>query len=75
MGSYIILLVSVVNGDEVLVTDLNNHRVQVFGLDGSFIRQWGGEGNGVGQFESPWGVAVSKGELFVGCDHRIQVFR
>ena len=63
------------NGDEVLVTDSENNRVQVFGVDGSFVRQWGEEGDGAGQFENPDGIAVSEGEVFVSCDHRVQVFR
>ena len=65
----------VVNGDEVLVTDIRNSRVQVFGLDGSFVRQWGTRGDGAGQFTLPYGIAVSEGEVFVSCDHRVQVFR
>ena len=52
----------VVNGDEVLVTDLVNHRVQVFGLDGSFVRQWGSGGAGAGLFTCPCGIAVSEGD-------------
>ena len=58
-----------------LVTDLGNARVQVFNLDGSFVRQWGSRGGGAGQFDDPWGVAVSEGKVFVGCEHRIQVFQ
>ena len=65
----------VVSGEEVFVTDYDNHRVQVFGLDGSYKRQWGGEGDGAGQFNYPDGIAVSEGELFVASKHRIQVFR
>ena len=49
----------VVNGDAVLVVDFHNHRVQVFGLDGSFVRQWGGNGVGAGQFDHPSGIACS----------------
>ena len=67
----------VVKGEEVLVTDNNNHRVQVFGLDGTFVLQWGGEGDGERQFKNPTGLAVSEGEVYV-CDFdndRMQVFR
>ena len=31
-----------VGRQEVVVCDRDNHRVQVFGLDGTFLRQWGG---------------------------------
>ena len=68
--------ISVFNG-EVFVTDRDNHRIQVFSLDGQFLRTWGSQGSDVGQFKSPWGIAVSAGgEVFV-CDdgnHRIQMF-
>ena len=63
------------NGDEVLVTDINNHRVQVFGLDGSYKRQWGGEGDEAGQFIYPDGIAISEGEVFVTSENRVQVFK
>jgi hypothetical protein len=62
-----------VNGEEVFVCDMFNHRIQVFSRDGSFVRQWGSKGRGQGQMMHPCGIAVSEGEVFV-CDHRIQVF-
>ena len=65
----------VVNGDEVLVTDFDNNRVEVFGLDGTLVRQWGGAGDGAGQLDRPDGIAVSEGEVIVSCSHRVQVFR
>ena len=37
-----------------------NHRIQVFDRrNGTFIRKWGSRGNGVGQFDYPYGVSVS----------------
>ena len=60
----------------MLVTDNGNDRVQVFGRDGAFVRQWGGRGGGAGQFRDPWGIAASEGEVFVGCcSNRVQVFK
>ncbi len=65
--------------DLVFVADSNNHRVQVFNPDGTFIRKWGTHGSDNGQFLCPWGVAVhSTRDLvfiseFTGC--RIQAFR
>ena len=50
--------------------------MQVFGLDGTFVRQWGGRGAGPGQFNVPRGVAVV-GDAVIVCDagnHRVQVF-
>jgi len=61
----------------VLVSDFLNHRIQCFGLDGAFVRIWGSEDAGPGQFDQPHGLAVSSaGEVFV-CDYgnyRVQVF-
>src|SRR5690348_11024876 len=53
-----------------------DRRIQVFRLDGSFVREWGSYGEGEGQFKGPCGVAEVNGEVFV-CDtfcFRIQVF-
>ena len=60
-------------GQEVVVCDRANHRVQVFGLDGTFVRQWGNRGAGPGQFDRPRGVAVVRGEVFVSdaMSHRV----
>ena len=58
------------------MTDSENNRVQVFGLDGTFRRKWGSKGRGDGYFHFPVGIAVSSGEVFV-CDfynNRVQVF-
>ena len=66
-----------VRGNEVIVSDYGNHRMQVFGLDGTFVRQWGGKGAGPGQFNRSDGVAVVGDEVVV-CDagnHRVQVFK
>ncbi len=42
----------------IFVTDCNNHRIQVFNLDGDFICKWGSKGEADGQFIIPHGVAV-----------------
>jgi DNA-binding beta-propeller fold protein YncE len=43
---------------EVFVTDTGNKRVQVFGLDGSFKRMFGGSGNAPGQFNEEVGLSL-----------------
>ena len=60
----------------MLVCDWGNQRIQVFGVDGSFIRQWGTRGSGQGEFKCPGGVAVSNEEVVVSdtFNHRVQVF-
>ena len=48
------------------VTDTGNHRIEKFDREGNFITQWGGFGNGEGQFNFPYGIAVdARGSVFV----------
>jgi tripartite motif-containing protein 71 len=47
------------DNDNVYVTDMKDHRVQVFDSNNSFIKQWGSFGNGTGQFsDTAPGIAV-----------------
>ena len=64
-----------VSGVEVMVCDQNNRRIQVFGLDGSFVRQWGTD-YATGQLKDlPKGVAVSDdGQVVVIYRSRVQIF-
>jgi uncharacterized protein (TIGR03663 family) len=67
----------VVYENEVYVTDTGNERVEVFGLDGSFHRAWGGTGSAPNQFIEPVGIAVSPaGQVFVADsgNARISIF-
>jgi DNA-binding beta-propeller fold protein YncE len=51
---------------DVYVTDTGNHRIEKFDREGNFISQWGGFGNGDGQFNFPYGITVdTKGSVFV----------
>ncbi len=62
---------------QVYVIDTRNHRVQVFGADGQFLRTWGSQGAAPGQFQEPWGIAVDEsGNVYVAdtWNHRIQKF-
>jgi len=57
------------------VCDCNNHRIQVFRVDGTFARKFGTRGSYEGQFNRPYGVSVVCDQLFVEyVNHRIQVF-
>lgn len=68
---------AVAGGQLMFVSDREKHRIQVFDLSGRFLRMFGSNGSGQGQFLHPSGVAVDPRtrRLFV-CDfsnHRVQV--
>ena len=51
---------------DVYVSDSGNHRVEVFGGDGTFIRQFGAFGTGDGQFVMPFDLSVDPtGSVYV----------
>ena len=61
----------------VYVADLNNDRVDVFSTAGAYVGQFGGSGNGHGQFSYPVGIAVAgSGDLYVSDagNNRVQEF-
>jgi DNA-binding beta-propeller fold protein YncE len=47
----------------ILVTDYENHRIQVFAEDGTFLRAFGSHGFNDSSFDSPGGIAVSRDGL------------
>jgi uncharacterized protein (TIGR03663 family) len=60
---------------EVFVTDTGNKRIQVFGLDGTFKRMFGGVGSAPGQFNEEVGLTLDgQGNLWVAdtWNNRIQ---
>lgn len=64
------------NGN-LYVVDKDNHRVQKFSSDGTYITQWGGRGSGNGQLRYPNGIAVdSQDNVYVSDsdNYRIQKF-
>jgi len=66
-----------ISKDEVFVCDAGNSRIQVFDLQGNFLRKWGGPGVGYGLFQSPMYIAVSAvSDVFVSdqSNHHVQVF-
>jgi predicted membrane-bound mannosyltransferase/DNA-binding beta-propeller fold protein YncE len=61
----------------VYVADTGNKRIQVFGPDGQFIRQWGGGGALTGYLDEPVGIDLGPdNEVYVAdtWNRRIQVF-
>lgn len=64
---------------DVYVADTNNHRIQKFdGKLGHYLMKFGGRGNGEGQLNAPWGIAVDRvrGYLYVvdSANFRVQKF-
>ena len=69
--------VAVNERDEIAVTDMGNHRVQIFNNDGNLLRSFGQYGNRNGEFKNPTGIAFHKnGNIFVADsgNYRIQIF-
>ena len=67
--------VAVTAKDEVVVADNQNHRVQVFDSNGTFLRSFGRQGKNAGEFENPTGIAIDKdGNILVSeyHNHRVQ---
>lgn len=60
----------------LFVADRDNNRVQVFTLEGKFLRNWGAPGQGNGQFDRPIGITItSQSVLYVMDARSIQLFR
>jgi predicted membrane-bound mannosyltransferase/DNA-binding beta-propeller fold protein YncE len=69
--------VAVGPNNELYVTDTGNKRVQVFDLDGNFLREFGGGGSAPGRLDEPVGIAVGDdGDVAVAdiWNRRIQIF-
>ena len=63
--------------NQLLAVDKGNHRVQLFDLEGSFIRSFGSPGAGAGEFQNPQGITVDQYDLAFVTDRQrndIQVF-
>ncbi|WP_460540247.1 NHL repeat-containing protein, partial [Echinicola sediminis] len=58
----------------VYIVDHSNHRIQKMDLQGDFIKKWGNEGKGDGQFTYPWGITIYKNMVVVSSDNRLQFF-
>ena len=68
--------VAVTAKDEVVVADNQNHRVQVFDSNGTFLRSFGHKGENSGEFKNPTGIAIDKDRniLVSECyNHRVQI--
>ena len=70
--------VAVSDGDEIVVADSQNYRVQVFDSNGTLLRSFGHKGENDGEFNyRPTGIAINQDrQIFVADrgNHRIQIF-
>ena len=63
--------------NRVIVTDKDNHRVQIFTIAGKWLQTFGEKGSKAGQFNYPWDVACNSRDCILVSDtrnHRIQLF-
>jgi len=63
--------------DEIVVADTKHHRIEVFDIEGNFVREFGTQGDGICQLDRPQSVAVNSLNHIIVSDtdnHRIQVF-
>jgi len=68
---------AVTSRGHVIVTDKDNHRIQIFTSSWSHVRTFGGEGDRDGQFRYPWEVAVNSVDQILVSDsknYRVQLF-
>ncbi len=64
--------------DHIIVSDRNNHRLEVFDKTGKFVTKWGTQGSSAGQFVYPRAVAFNSltHQIIVAdySNNRLQVF-
>ncbi len=66
----------VIDGDNIYITDACNHRLVVFKTDGTFVRNMGSCGSGLGQFRFPYGLDEDAEGRLVVCEfgnNRVQL--
>ena len=62
--------------DEIAVTEIGSHRIQVFSSNGTHSRSFGKKGNQQGEFNQPAGIAFHNDNIIVAdcANHRVQLF-
>lgn len=68
---------AVTSRGHVVVTDKDNHRIQIFTSCWTHVRTFGSEGDRDGQFRYPWEVAVNSADEILVSDsknYRVQLF-
>jgi len=66
-----------VSDEEVFVADSRNGRIQVFDLNGRFLRTFGRPGESIGELGRPMNLTIQEGMLYVAeyFNDRVQVFK
>lgn len=66
----------ITDGFYIYVGDNSGHRIMVYDTDFYFIKTWGSEGSGDGQFRTVMSVYLANDKLYVGenLNYRVQVF-
>lgn len=60
-----------ISGNQIFLTDAVYNQVNVFDLNGAFLRTWGQTGSASGQFYVPLGIAVMGGDSVIVADHNL----
>ena len=58
------------DGENLLVVDTHNHRIQKLTPDGEYLSEWGVRGSGEGEFHSPWGITTDANGFIYVADHK-----
>ena len=68
--------VAVNERNEIAVSDVFNHRIQVFSSNGNLVRSFGRKGDNKGEFNCPTGIAFHNDNIIVAdcSNHRVQLF-
>ena len=76
-GSLVTPIHCIQHGQYFIVSDVGDHSIKMFDLEGKFISKFGKQGNKDGEFNKPLYLSVNKEGLLMVCDsqnQRVQVF-
>ena len=65
------------SNDVIYISESNNHRISLFTRDGHFLRSFGTQGKGSGQFNHQTAIAIANNGVIYISDSRngrVQVF-
>lgn len=68
------IAVGVDDHGRIYIADTDNHRIQVFDADGTYLATMGRDGQGPGEFEFPSAIAVAGGRALVGDQRKVSAW-